>query len=109
MKLDYAEIGHNIRRYRINSGLKQKTLAEKIHVSSQHISHIENGHAQLSLPTLVAIANELSVDCNTLLGNTLTGSQQTILHQEIGDLLNQLNSQQLRLYIEIGRILIEYG
>lgn len=40
MKLDYAEIGHNIRRYRINSGLKQKTLAEKIHVSSQHISHM---------------------------------------------------------------------
>ena len=71
MDLDYLEIGQNIRHYRQKRGIRQKELAEYIHVSDQHISHIENGHTKLSLITLVAIANTLNVDCNTLLGSTL--------------------------------------
>lgn len=71
MGLDYLEIGRNIRHYRQLRGIRQKELAEYIHVSDQHISHIENGHTKLSLVTLVAIANTLKVDCNTLLGHTL--------------------------------------
>ena len=68
MDLDYQEIGRNIRRFRQAKGLKQKELAELIQVSDQHVSHIENAHTQVSLPTLVAIANVLQTDCNTLLG-----------------------------------------
>lgn len=55
MELDYKEIGRNIRHYRLEKGLKQKELAEKIHVSDQHMSHIENAATQLSLPTLIPI------------------------------------------------------
>lgn len=51
MELDYQEIGRNVRRYRLSKGLKQKQLAELIQVSDQHISHIENAHTQVSLPT----------------------------------------------------------
>lgn len=68
MELDYQEIGRNIRRFRQGLGMKQKDLAELIHVSDQHISHIENAYTKLSLVTLVAISNALKVDCNTLLG-----------------------------------------
>lgn len=64
INLDYKEIGHNIRRYRKSCKLKQKDLAEKVNLTEQHISHIENGSTKLSLPTLVAIANALSIDCN---------------------------------------------
>lgn len=53
MELDYQEIGRNVRRYRLSKGLKQKQLAELIQVSDQHISHIENAHTQVSLPTLI--------------------------------------------------------
>ena len=58
--LDYKEIGRNIRKHRLNQGLKQKDLAEKINLTEQHISHSENGYTKLSLPALVAIANVLS-------------------------------------------------
>ena len=108
IELDYQEIGRNIRRYRLECGLKQKELAEKISMSEQHISHIENGHTQLSLPTLVAISNVLSVDCNTLLGETLTGSQEMILNQELNRLVANMDVKKLRICVELCRLLADY-
>jgi len=58
-------------------------LAERANISSQHISHIETGRAQVSLPTLVAISNALQTDCNTLLGETLTAAQNTLYRQSL--------------------------
>ena len=99
--LDYAEIGRNIRKYRLNLGLKQKDL-------EQHISHIENGYTKLSLPALVAIANALSVDCNTLLGTTLTGAQKEIMNQELKKLTSEMDAKKLRFCVEFCRLLKDY-
>ena len=108
MELDYCEIGKNIRKYRRERGMMQKDLAERICMSEQHISHIESAHTKLSLPTLVAIANALEVDCNTLLGETLTGARGTILHEQIEDCLSKMNLQKLRLCADLCRLLIDY-
>jgi len=106
--LDYAEIGRNIRKYRLNLGLKQKDLAEKINLTEQHISHIENGYTKLSLPALVAIANALSVDCNTLLGTTLTGAQKEIMNQELKKLTSEMDAKKSRFCVEFCRLLKDY-
>ena len=108
MELDYSKIGRNIRVYRQKKGLKQKKLAELIDVSDQHISHIENGHTKLSLGTLVAIANVLQVDCNTLLGSTLSEVQNTVLQQKLDELSRNLDSSKLGLLVEFGKILSDY-
>ncbi len=108
MELDYSEIGRNIRVYRQKKGLKQKKLAELIDVSDQHISHIENGHTKLSLGTLVAIANVLQVDCNTLLGSTLSEVQNTVLQQKLEELSRNLDSSKLGLLVEFGKVLSDY-
>ena len=111
MELDYKEIGRNIRQNRMKKGLKQKELAEKISMTEQHISHIENAHTQLSLPTLIAIANVLEVDCNTLLGKTQEGAEKAILHEELEDHLREIGSdaRKLRLYVEICRLVKEFS
>ena len=103
--LDYKVIGRNIRQYRLKKGLRQKTLAEMVHLTDQHISHIENATTQLSLPTLVAIANALEVDCNTLYG-----AQEKILRHELLELLDRIGNDQskLRLRIALCRLLEEY-
>lgn len=108
MELDYSEIGRNIRVYRQKKGLKQKKLAELIDVSDQHISHIENGHTKLSLGTLVAIANVLQVDCNALLGSTLSEVQNTVLQQKLEELSRNLDSSKLGLLVEFGKVLSDY-
>lgn len=108
LELNYLEIGRNIRIHRIRRGMKQKELAELIHVSDQHISHIENGHTKLSLSSLVAIANALQIDCNTLLGATLTEAKKTILHQKLNDLTADMDSKKLGLTVEFCSMLASY-
>lgn len=108
MELDYIEIGRNIRKYRIKMGWKQKELAEKVNVTPQHISHIETGCAQVSLPTLVAIANILQVDCNTLLGETLTSALNDLRRHELEDILSKLDEKKLLLYLQLCRLIAEF-
>lgn len=103
--LDYTEIGKNIRKCRQSKGLKQKDLAERINMSEQHICHIETASTKLSLPTLVAIANVLEVDCNTLLGATLTGAKGAILHEQIEVYLSQMDHDKLKLCAEFCKLI----
>lgn len=106
MELNYQEIGKNIRHFRKEKGMKQKELAERINMTEQHISHIENAHTQLSLPTLVAIANALEIDCNSLLGKTLESVQSLLLNQEMAMIMDSVASdtKKYRLCVEICRL-----
>ncbi|MBS7062722.1 MAG: helix-turn-helix transcriptional regulator [Eubacterium sp.] len=47
--------------FRKDCGLSQKQLAEKVGISTTHLSHIETGNTKLSLPVFVDIAEALSV------------------------------------------------
>lgn len=108
-ELDYREIGQNIRRYRMAKGWRQKELAERVSVTEQHVSHIENAYTQLSLPTLVAIANALEVDCNTLLGKTLKGAEKSVLQEELSGLLASMehDAAKMRLCATVCRAVAE--
>ena len=65
--MDYYEIGQKIRHFRKANGVSQEELAEKIGISTTHMSHIETGNTKLSLPVLVSIAEALEVRCDDLL------------------------------------------
>ena len=108
MDLDYREIGRNIRSYRLKKGLNQRELAERVHVSDQHISHIENAHTKLGLPTLVAIANALETDCNSLLGATLVGGRRVVLHKKLMTQIERMDSTKLDLLMKFCDLLAEY-
>ncbi len=107
-ELDYLEIGQNIRKQRLKKGLKQRELAERTNISSQHISHIETGRAQVSLPTLVAISNALQIDCNTLLGKTLTGAQNILYREKFEEIFTVMDSKKFQLCYEICRFIAEW-
>lgn len=65
--MNYFEIGQRIRRIRKAKNLSQEQLAEKIGISTTHMSHIETGNTKLSLPVFVAIAEVLCVQTDELL------------------------------------------
>ena len=76
-KLDYKAIGERIRKYRKALGLSQEELAERVDISTTHISHIETGSTKLSLQVLVNISNALSVQTDQLLfDSAITDSVQ---------------------------------
>ncbi|MFQ9609863.1 MAG: helix-turn-helix domain-containing protein [Lachnospira sp.] len=56
--------------FRKDCGLSQKQLAEKVGISTTHLSHIETGNTKLSLPVFVDITEALSVQTDELLYDT---------------------------------------
>lgn len=65
--MDYYAIGQRIRKIRKSRGLSQEQLAEKVGISTTHMSHIETANTKLSLPVLVEIAEVLEVQTDSLL------------------------------------------
>lgn len=77
--MDYTEIGQRIRKYRKQMNFSQEELAEKIGISTTHMSHIETGSTKLSLPVLVELAKSLNVKTDSLLFNqTCSDNAETI-------------------------------
>lgn len=67
--MDYYKIGQRIRKIRKAHALSQEELAEKVNISTTHMSHIETGNTKLSLPVLVDIAGALQVRTDELLND----------------------------------------
>lgn len=100
--MDYYEIGQRIRKMRKAHDLSQEELAEKIGISTTHMSHIETGNTKLSLPVLVAISQALEVQTDDLLFEGAATSRKNSLN-EIMELLETCTLQQIRVIQDIIR------
>ena len=60
-------IGMNVKKYRRTAGFTQEHLAERLEISTVHMSHIECGHVSMSLDILLKLCSILSVTPNQLL------------------------------------------
>ena len=59
----YNIIGKNIKKHRIEKGLKQRELAEKLYLSDSFIAKLESvTYQSISIDTLEEIANVLECD-----------------------------------------------
>lgn len=63
----YGKFGENLKRYRKESKMSQKELAEKLNLSPQTISNYEKGIKNCSLDTLLKIADLFEVSTDDLL------------------------------------------
>lgn len=69
-KLDYQAIAKRIRAARKAAHLTQAELAEKINISTNAVAKLETNLMNVSLQTLINIANELDIDMNYLLSDS---------------------------------------
>lgn len=67
--MDYYAIGQRIRKVRKAHGLSQEELAEKVGISTTHMSHIETGNTKLSLPVFVELAEALGIRTDEMLSD----------------------------------------
>lgn len=98
--MDYYQIGQRIRKIRKAHGLSQEELAEKIDISTTHMSHIETGNTKLSLPVFVDIAAALDVRTDDLLENATLAASTAAL-QEITAVLERCTPQQTKIIADI--------
>lgn len=99
-ELDYVKIGQRIRQARTALGWQQAELAYRAGLNSSYVSHIETGQTKLALPTIVKIANALSVSVDSLLCDNLTASQH-VYDQKIAAELMDCDTTELQAFLEI--------
>ncbi len=97
--MDYYEIGQKIRKIRKAHGLSQEELAERINISTTHMSHIETGNTKLSLPVFVDIAAALEVRTDDLLGSALVTTSASL--EEIAAVLERCSAQEAKVIADI--------
>ena len=98
--MDYYDIAQRIRALRRERKLPQEQLAEKVWMSTTHMSHIENGSTKLSLPVLVDLAAALDVSANELLSGQ-SGQGRSAGYEQIKEILSSCSERQLRIITEI--------
>ena len=100
--MDYYAIGQRIRKFRKAHDWSQEELAEKVEISTTHMSHIETGSTKLSLPVLVSLANVLDVRTDDLLFDRTQDSHNAAV-REITEILSQCTTQQVRFLGDLIR------
>jgi len=80
-ELNYQALGLKIREVRKSRNLSQEKLSELVGISPNYLSRVEtfNGGV-VSLPTLVKIANILSVSMDYLLSDSLSLADTNLLN-----------------------------
>ncbi len=80
--MDYYAIGQRIRKARKAKQLSQEQLAEKVGISTTHMSHIETGNTKLSLEVFVQITLTLDLRADEL----LFGAREISVEQVAGEI-----------------------
>lgn len=98
--MDYFKIGQRIRKIRKARSLSQEELAEKIGISTTHMSHIETGNTKLSLPVFVSLTEALDVRADDLLHDPSETNKGTSV-DAILTLLDGCSTQQVKIMEDI--------
>lgn len=100
--MDYYEIGQRIRKIRKARGLSQEQLAERVEISTTHMSHIENANTKLSLPVFVRLAEALEVQTDSLLYDAPRDTVERA-QDEIASILERCDAKQVHVITAIVR------
>lgn len=98
--MNYYLIGQRIRKFRKAHSFSQETLAEKVGISTTHMSHIETGNTKLSLSVLVKLSLILEVSTDEILFEQ-PNTNNSILIDKIVDILEKCTSQELSILLDI--------
>ena len=100
MEIDYKAIGQRIKIARIKKGITQEAVADVIDITPAHMSNVETGKTKVSLPTLIAIANALSVSVDTLLCDNVIASK-VIFEKEAKDIFSDCDEYEIRFLVNL--------
>jgi transcriptional regulator with XRE-family HTH domain len=90
-----AHVGAEIKKWRLARGLTQEQLGALVGRTKGHISGIENGTGNLSLPIFLDVCQKLEVPASRLLGERLTKSHRD-LDEAVTALLEAVGLSEIR-------------
>ena len=100
MEIDYKAIGQRIKIARIKKCITQEAVSDIVDVTPSHMSNIETGKTKVSLPTLIAIANALSVSVDALLCDNVLASK-VVFENEAKEVFKDCDEYEVRLLVDL--------
>ena len=97
--MSLSNLGDKIRDTRLKCGLTQDRLAEMVDISTNFMSLIENGR-NMSVETLVKIADALGVTVDYLLSDTMEVQSDKIMTQ-IAQNLSTLSDDEKLFFLNV--------
>ena len=114
--MDDKMIGRNIQTVRKGQRLTQKELAYLVGIEPKYLSNIESGRNHCGIQCLIKIANALSVDSNTLLGEVLDvmkkkppESAEAISQKMLINRIKNLSSFQCELLMQLLTLMEQWN
>ena len=98
--MDYYLIGQKIRKFRKAHSLSQEALAEKVGISTTHMSHIETGNTKLSLAVLVNLAFALNVSTDDILFDRPIINNSLLIDKALAS-LEKCTTQELNIILDL--------
>ncbi|MBQ7067094.1 MAG: helix-turn-helix transcriptional regulator [Lachnospiraceae bacterium] len=102
--IDMKEIWRRIQERRKKLNLTQQEVYEKLNVSQNHYSRIENGHVGMSFEILLEICEILQVSTDYI----LTGEIHDTTDSPIVSLYNSCTFEQQRHILKYVQLFLEY-
>lgn len=100
--VNYRDIGSRVKECRKMRGYTQEKLAEMANISIQHMSNIENAATKLSLPTIIALADALSISVDRILiGSSEAG--KAVLNDDFSRLLEDCSIRETQFLYELAK------
>jgi len=104
--IDYGLIGKRIQRARTTAGQTQEVLAERVRISTNYLSKVENGKEKPNLEMLAKISSAVDIPLTSLLADVVEGAD-TYLRGEMGALLKSCSVEQAKLIYEIAQCVVK--
>ena len=103
-------LGKNLAKLRKQNKLKQTELAEKLNVSQQIISNIENDKSTPDIGLLMQTADIYGITLDQLVGRQFVGKEGTDeLQQKIMNSLSGMNEKERKLALELLQLIRNQG
>ncbi|MGO0862133.1 helix-turn-helix domain-containing protein, partial [Clostridioides difficile] len=106
MEMDYKALGKRIKIARIKKGITQESIANEIDITPSHLSNVETGKTKVSLPTLIDIANALSINIDALLCDNILNSK-IVFEGEAKELFEDCDEYETRMLVDILKYMKE--
>ncbi|MBQ9302798.1 helix-turn-helix domain-containing protein [Butyrivibrio sp.] len=97
MSTECEDIGKRIRDLREKAGITQQVLAEKVGVTSVHLSNVETGNAMPGVEVVIKIADYFGVTTDWILRANIPGLTDK-LGDEMAGLLSDCSPNERQFY-----------
>ena len=99
-------LGKRIREERLKLNLTQEKLSESVDISNSYMGQIERGERNVTLDTLIRIANRLGVTIDYLLKESITIDDKYV--NQLMQLMDGRTDKQKQMALDVVKIMFSH-